>query len=121
MWPSGTGTMVKPPPYKRMPGRPKLKRKKAPEEEVKSVSKLKRLDITKRCCKNEAAPRTPKEGQEPRQYLALLKMNLMMQSSTSGAKFEVEPRPPLPHDPLDIFRVVGFLAMNQYAFYRNEK
>ncbi|GER50780.1 multidrug and toxin extrusion protein 1 [Striga asiatica] len=55
-----------------MPGRSKLARKKATEEEAKSVSKLKRFGLqmrsqkclqighNKRSCKNEAAPRPPK-------------------------------------------------------------
>ncbi|GER54761.1 mutator-like transposase [Striga asiatica] len=55
-----------------MPGRPKLERKKALEEETKCVSKLKRFGLQMRCqkclqighnkrsCKNETAPRPHK-------------------------------------------------------------
>ncbi|KAL8505817.1 hypothetical protein ACS0TY_016877 [Phlomoides rotata] len=75
MWPEATGNPIQPPPFRSMPGRPKKKRKRGPEEERRSATKLKRFGLqmtcqkclqtghNKRSCKNEPVEKPPKVTQ----------------------------------------------------------
>lgn len=49
MWPITDGEPIKPPPYKKMPGRPKKMRKRGPEENPRNPSKLTRHGIQMTC------------------------------------------------------------------------
>ncbi|KAL6514260.1 hypothetical protein OROHE_019247 [Orobanche hederae] len=72
MWPAATGTPIRPPPFRMMPGRPKKKRRRGAEEERQSGTKLKRFGLqmtcqkclqtghNKRSCANEAVEKPEK-------------------------------------------------------------
>ncbi|KAL6558613.1 hypothetical protein OROMI_018963 [Orobanche minor] len=81
MWPEAEGYQVKPPTVRKLSGRPKKVRRRAPEEDPKNPNKLRRFGLVMTCmncqqkghnsatCKNEKVPK-PAKGKRgrPRKY-----------------------------------------------------
>ena len=68
MWPKAAGNLIKPPNFTKMPGRPKIRRKRDADEEPKNLTKLPRngLQITCQVCfKVGHNKRTCKEKNNP--------------------------------------------------------
>ncbi|XP_042024119.1 uncharacterized protein LOC121771406 [Salvia splendens] len=100
MWPEVEETIVKPPVIRRMPGRPKKKRRRAPEEkDPKCPQKKKRTGVQMTCqnchqqghnsrsCKNDPVEKIPKEkGKRGRPAKKIPQQNSLVGSSRGTRK-----------------------------------